>query len=225
MNDIGLKPEKLCGMTTDGAPSMVERTNGVVSLMEKVRQDAGATAKLFRSHCIIHQENLCGKSVKMQNVMSVVVKTVNFVRARGLNHRQFQHLLAEMNAQYQDLLYYCEVRWLSRRAMLRRVYELRNEISLFMEQKGTEVPEFADPTWMCDFAFLVDVTAHLNQLNVQLQGREHLINELFQFVSAFEMKWRLWETQLRNANYVHFPTLMENKPASPDTYVAFVELL
>ena len=92
MNDIGLKPEKLCGMTTDGAPSMVGRTNGVVSLMEKVRQDAGATAKLFRSHCIIHQENLCGKSVKMQNVMSVVVKTVNFVRVRGLNHRQFQHL-------------------------------------------------------------------------------------------------------------------------------------
>lgn len=105
------------------------------------------------------------------------------------------------------------------------MYELRNEISLFMEQKGTEVPEFADPTWMCDFAFLVDVTAHLNQLNVQLQGREHLINELFQFVSAFEMKLRLWETQLRNANYVHFPTLMENEPASPDTYVAFVELL
>ena len=115
MNDIGLKL---------GAPSMVGRTNGVVSLMEKVRQDAGATAKLFRSHCIIHQENLCGKSVKMQNVMSVVVKTVNFVRPRGLNHRQFQHLLAEMNAQYQDLLYYCEVRWLSRGAMLRRVYEL-----------------------------------------------------------------------------------------------------
>ena len=68
--------------------------------MEKVRQYTGGTAKLFRSHCIIHQENLCGKSVKMQNVMSVVVKTVNFVRARGLSHRQFQHLLAEMNAQY-----------------------------------------------------------------------------------------------------------------------------
>ena len=109
MNDIGLKPEKLCRMTTDGAPSMVGRTNVVVSLVEKVRQDAGATAKLFRSQCIIHQENLCGKSVKMQNVMSVVVKTMNFVRARGLNHRQFRHLLAEMNAQYQDLLYYCEV--------------------------------------------------------------------------------------------------------------------
>ena len=61
--------------------------------------------------------------------------------------------------------------------------------------------------------------------SVQLLGREHLINELVQFVPAFDMKLRLWETQLRNANYVHFPTLMENEPASPYTYVAFVELL
>ena len=130
-----------------------------------------------------------------------------------------------MNAQHQELLYYCEVCWLSQGAMLRRVHELRNEISLFMEQKVTEVPEFTDPTWMCDFAFLLDVTAHLNQLNVQRQGRKHLINEVFQFVSAFEMKLRLWETQLWNANYVHFLTLMENEPVSSDTYVAFVELL
>ena len=113
------------------------------------------------------------------------MKIFNFVRARSLNHWQFQHLLAEMNAQYQDLLYYCEVRWLSRDATPRHMYDLRNEISLFMEQKGTAVPEFTDSTWMCDFAFLVDVTAHLNQLNVQFQGRDHFINELFQFVSAF----------------------------------------
>ena len=99
MDDIGLKLEQLCGMTTGGAPSIFGRTNGVVSLMEQVRQDAGTTAKLLRYHCIIQKENLCGKSVKMQNVMSVVVKTVNFVRARGLNHRQFLHLMAEVNAQ------------------------------------------------------------------------------------------------------------------------------
>ena len=78
---------------------------------------------------------------------------------------------------------------------------------------------------MCDFAFLVDVTDHLNQLHVQLKGKEHLINELFQFVFAFEMNLRLWETQLRNANYLLFPTLKKNEPASPDTYVAFAELL
>lgn len=63
MNDIGLKPEKLCGMTTDGAPSMVGRINGVVLLVEKVRENAG-TNEIFRTHYIIHQESPCGKSGK-----------------------------------------------------------------------------------------------------------------------------------------------------------------
>ena len=56
--------------------------------------------------------------------MSTVVKIINFILARGLNHRQFKSLLEEMNAQYQDVMYFCEVRWLSRGAMLERFYDL-----------------------------------------------------------------------------------------------------
>ena len=68
---------------------------------------------------------------------------------------------------------------------------------MFMEKKGAEVPEFTDdPIWMCDSAFLIEIMENLDQLNVQLQGREHLINEFFQSVSTFETKLRLWETQL-----------------------------
>ena len=78
------------------------------------------------------------------------------------------------------------------------MYELRHEISVFMEKKGGEVPAFTDLLLMSDFAFL-----------------EQLINELCPFVSAFKTRFRLWETQPRDANY--FPTLIENKPATPDT--------
>ena len=88
---------------------MVGRVNGVVALIEKERLAAGTKAKLFKTHCIIHQEALCAKSLKMQTGMSVVVKTVNLVRKQDLNHRQFQHILLEMNAEYGDLLYYCIV--------------------------------------------------------------------------------------------------------------------
>ena len=38
-------------------------------------------------------------------------------------------------------------------AMLCHVYELRHEISVFMEKKDAEVPAFTDPLWMCDFEF------------------------------------------------------------------------
>ena len=54
--------------------------------------------------------------------MRAVIKILNFVRARGLYYHQFQHMLEEMDNQYGDLLYYCEVRWLSRGAMLQIVY-------------------------------------------------------------------------------------------------------
>jgi hypothetical protein len=53
--------------------------------------------------------------------MKIVVKTINLIRSRGLNHRQFQTFLIELNSQ---VIYFCEVRWLSRGI----VFELRNEM-------------------------------------------------------------------------------------------------
>ena len=57
----------------------------------------------IRTHCIIHQESLCGKYMEMWNVLGVVMKTVNYVLAVPASS-------AEMNAQYQEFLYYTEVR-------------------------------------------------------------------------------------------------------------------
>ena len=53
-----------------------------------------------------------------------------------LNHRQFRNLLLEAENQYGDILYFCDVRWLSRGAILARVYELRNEIATFLKNKN-----------------------------------------------------------------------------------------
>ncbi|KAI6657074.1 General transcription factor II-I repeat domain-containing protein 2-like [Oopsacas minuta] len=102
--------------------------------------------------------------------MEIVVKSVNFVKSRCLNDRQFQELLKEMKSEYSDLLYYCEVRWLSRGAMLKRVYYLKEELDTFMRSKGMVIPQFTDSSWLSDFAFLVDITDHLNSLNLHLQA-------------------------------------------------------
>ena len=54
------------------------------------------------------------------------------------------NLLNQTESQYSDLLYFCEVRWLSRGAMLERVFDLREEISLFLEEKNVSAAESRD---------------------------------------------------------------------------------
>ena len=49
--------------------------------------------------------------------------------------------------------------------MLRRFYELREEVFHFMEEKGKPVFHLNDPLWLCDLAFLIDITQYLNNLN------------------------------------------------------------
>ena len=47
-------------------------------------------------HCIIHQQALCSKCLKFDNVMTVVVKCINQIRSRGLKHRRFRAFLEDM---------------------------------------------------------------------------------------------------------------------------------
>lgn len=65
---------------------------------------------LIGGNCIIHQESL----MKANNVMATVVSTINYIKSKGLNNRQFKEPLSDLESEYGDLVYHCEVRWLSR---------------------------------------------------------------------------------------------------------------
>ncbi|XDV39475.1 hypothetical protein PO909_008719 [Leuciscus waleckii] len=203
VNDMELQWNKLVALTTDGAPAMCGEVRGLVGLVREKMRHTGENLTAY--HCIIHQEALCGKVLGMGHVMTVVNKTVNFIRSRGLNHRQFRALLEEENSVHEDVPYYTEVRWLSRGKVLRRFYDTRIEIARFMESKQKVIPELEDEKWLSDLSFLCDITEHLNTLNVKLQGRKQLITEMRDSVKAFQMKLRLWEGQMRQGNLSHFP--------------------
>ena len=105
---------------------MVGKHKGLVSLLKKeldakeIRHDT-----LIFCHCIIHQQSLCAKSVKFDHVISVVTDCINFIKKRDLNNRIFKQVLKDYDADYDDLLYYCAVRWTSCGNMLARFYSLQ----------------------------------------------------------------------------------------------------
>ena len=109
----------------------------------------------------------------MDHVLSYVKETINFIRSRGLNQRQFSSLLSEMEIGYQTLIYYAEVRWLFCYKVLKRFWEIRNEIKIFLEIKNKSIEELKNINWLQDLAFVTDITGYLNELNLKLQGRNN----------------------------------------------------
>ena len=97
--DISLN--KLCGLTTDGCPSMTGKENGAVALLKKDAQQSFPHQDILNAHYIIHHKSLC-KTLKMDHVMDVVIKCVNKIRTKALKHPQFQFFLEEVCAKYGD---------------------------------------------------------------------------------------------------------------------------
>lgn len=107
----------------------------------------------------------------MNHVVDPVVSVVNFIRAMGLNHRQFKSLLVDLESEYSDVLYHTNVRWLSLGKVLKRVWNLREEIIIFLEMKNITMEfstQMKKTEWHSDFAFAVNLLDKLNELNLKL---------------------------------------------------------
>ena len=85
---MGLGWDKLCWVATNGAPAIAGERKWMASMVcEKVRESG---CEAFKFHCIIHQEALCAKTIKLGDVLEDVINIVNVIRARGLFHREFK---------------------------------------------------------------------------------------------------------------------------------------
>lgn len=229
LSQYNLQMEKLVCLATDGAATMVGHANGVgARLLSKIREKQ-PEYMFAHFHCIIHQQALCSKVLQLDQVLKPVTKTVNFIRARGLNHRQFNSLLAEVGSEFDSVPYYTEVRWLSCHKVLKRFFHLREEITQFLEMKGKEVTFLNDEACIQDLAFAVDLTGHLFDLNLKLQGKNRLVTSMYDDIKSFQAKILLWTNQLKNENLAHFPTCQGLKNSNADLifsrYVFQLDLL
>ena len=84
-----LQRNQLKCVTTDGGKNMCGTQKGLVGQIYKACEELKCTKPMV-IHCIIHQQALCGKHLNLSCVIELVVSAVNFIRSRGLNHRQFR---------------------------------------------------------------------------------------------------------------------------------------
>ncbi|XP_030182056.1 general transcription factor II-I repeat domain-containing protein 2-like isoform X1 [Lynx canadensis] len=196
---------KLVSVSTDGNSALV----GVEQLVTELKSKVSGLCKdteLKSVHGLILQESLCTKKLKMDHVMDIVIHTITWIRSHGSDHREFSALFSELDAQYGSL-FSVGLKWLSRGMVLRRFFELLEEIDFFMSSKGKPVPQLTSKDWVKDLAFLVDIMTYLNMLDISLQRRSQVVTQMYDSIHSFLMKLCLWETHLARNNLAHFPTL------------------
>lgn len=109
--------------------------------------------------------------------------------------------------------------------MLNRVFQLRERNSEFLESNNKVHPQFKDPKWILQLAFLADIATHINNLGIHLQGKDNLAPELMGKIFAFEFKLQLWKSQLSHGNYSRFQPLSECECMGPIPFVEDISQL
>ncbi|KAK0132498.1 SCAN domain-containing protein 3 [Merluccius polli] len=188
---------------------------------------------LIAYHCIIHQTVLCAiMSEEFAEVMNTMMKLINFLRASSsVQHRLLREFLKETEADANDLLLHNNVRWLSKGNALGRFWSIRKETADFLQQlkspKATQFANFLQDKHKMDVvAFLVDITGHLNELNLRLQGQKNSVCDLMKTVRSFQVKLDIFKEDLQG-ECVHFPQMREQIQDERDIspYVGFMHKL
>lgn len=67
---------------------MIGSKNGLIGRINSKMSELNLSPPI-EVHCIIYQQALkclCGKFLDLENVMSIIVQFINFIRSYGLNH-------------------------------------------------------------------------------------------------------------------------------------------
>ena len=98
-----------------------------------------------------------------------------------------------MGSDHQNLIFHSEFRWLSRGEVLKRLYELREEVELFLTDKKSDLSHyFQHKKWVARLAYLSDILSYINELNLKLQGPDKTIFNAWNKIELFIKKPKLW---------------------------------
>lgn len=185
---------KLIGVCTDGAPSMLGSRSGFVQLVREKNPSVTAI------HCVIHRQALAAKTLPsdLNDVLKLCIKVVNYIKKSALSTRLFTAFCDDLGTEHKTLLFHTEVRWLSKGNMLARLFELRDEVILFLEKQEQDelCTKFREPGVQIFLAYLSDIFDSLNYLNLKLQGGDANIIFHRDAITAYVQKLQLWSRKI-----------------------------
>ncbi|KAF2353302.1 hypothetical protein FHG87_015941 [Trinorchestia longiramus] len=161
------------------------------------------------THCILHRHALATKTLppKLVEVLKIV-DYVNYMQISALRHRIFSELCKEMGSEFEVLLYHSNIRWLSRGQVLNRVFAVRVELALFLqEHQHFHADCLKNSEFILILVHLADIFAALNHLNHKMQGGGFNIIEAEENLKAFQKKLPLWKRRTENNNFADFRLL------------------
>ncbi|XP_066241779.1 protein FAM200B [Saccopteryx leptura] len=198
------------GITSDGTANITGKHSRVIKKLLEVTNNGAVW-----NHCFIHREALASRDIP-QNLMEVLknaVKVVNFIKGSSLNSRLLETFCSEIGSNHIHLLYHTKVRWLSQGKILSRVYDLRNEIHIFLSEKKSHLASiFEDDIWVMKLAYLADIFGILNELTLKLQGKNSDIFQHVERIQGFQKALLLWQARLKSSrpSYYMFPRFLQH---------------
>lgn len=223
VNNFELNLNKCVLVATDGAANMTGKTNGFLALLKNTHQ-----YEFLTLHCIIHMESLCAKSglIDLNNIIKETSTIINYIKSHALIYREFQEFISQIDSEFNNIILYTAVRWLSTGKMAERFYKLIPQITTFLtNMKLIDLfPYLKEKSWILKLAFLCDITGHLNELNFHLQKRDLYLPDAVSKISAFQKKLILFREQLENSDYTQF-SLLANEDFPPEFEFQFFNLV
>lgn len=166
---------------------------------------------MLSRHTVFYTEALASRhlSSELSEVMTDILGVVNFRKTRPLKTRVFSVVCEEMGAEHEAVLFHSEARWLSQEKVFSRVFELREKIKMFLEQKYETAAKFSDENSLVRLAYPSDIFGKQNELNLQLQGKDKHLPQVTDKISSFTQKPAMWGRQLEQGNTDSFENLHE----------------
>ncbi len=96
----------ICSCASDGAPAMRGVHQGFLARLKTI------VPSLTTVHCILHRHHLVAKTVSkpLHEILTVVIRAVNYLKANALRERFFKQLCEENDEVHIRLLMHTEVR-------------------------------------------------------------------------------------------------------------------